>query len=575
MDLLQLFNYVIVADRIFSFLSDDDLRFLYGTCRIFRDACFNELRKKGGSLVYTKAQLYISPQALKLSPKILYNHEVGRVSLEAQCAYGHVVTYKYICESLSKYCKPSDSLAQKITIAAEKGYFEMLKHTFDLDSIHSVNIPHLVVNICKQGRLDIAKWLCEKCNISLHKVGLEPTELCANHHTDIMLWLYDKMPHLFTKKRKAKLLALACANNNIMIRNLMHELDTKNEVHTFLSEITTTGHLCAVIWWYETFGIKVEDILSQDNFIANICRKGHIQLAQWLYKTFDLIDHFTKNVLDYACMGGHLHVMQWLVSVTNPDIYTLKQECYMSYNYGHMSLTQWLCEKSKLTALNYTSFHNMAMTNNLYKYADFGVTQISYWFHQHFTLKLRPEAGMILLTKAITNGELHIIQWIWHACKSHHDFMDKVLTNAAKYGHLHVVRWAYETEHFTRPFTGTIFCIACRGWHLHIMEYLNTQFNLLTKANHKNILTLLSMSCSKGDLKTARWLHTKFKFTTEDIRANNYLIHRTSCIHSHIIRWLNMEFLMPEEYICPKWFPKWSININIWNDAIFSEITWV
>jgi hypothetical protein len=282
-----LFRITVVADMISSRLSDDDLRFLYGTCRYFRHWSSEKLAERAGGeaprLAYTEEQLHTSPQTLKLSSAMLYRHKMGLAPLVARCAYGHAETYKFLHNSpkFTEFCKPADDFAQRITFASEKGYFKVLEYLLKQFSVRwgeplleTKEIEISIAKACENGHLAIAKWLCEACRTPL--CGIEKgtllsalMEACANRHTDTVFWMHKTVGATgFSHEFMVLLLAEACACDHPEIRDWICESNTsivdmvKTHIGTthFLEKASITGHLHAIEWWDQKFKISREDI---------------------------------------------------------------------------------------------------------------------------------------------------------------------------------------------------------------------------------------------------------------------------------------------------------------------------
>jgi hypothetical protein len=590
-DLPTLFMVSVVADAISSYLSDDDIRFLYGTCKYFRDWSSKKLTRgvdgKKPRLAYTEAQLHTSPQALKLCPAMLARHEVGPVSLEAQCAYGHVETYKFLCNSpqATKYFKPTDNFAEKITTASARGYTKLIEYMTDtfnlaeipLESSDFINMKIIADSIkkgCENGHLGVVKRLCSVYATQLPKChrrtyyNLAPSleKACENQHTDVIMWAHEahKMPKpifVLPAYHIVHLLVVACAHNNSKIRdwicktdiNIAEKVKTMQATLTFLTKVCKTGHLDAIKWWHQMFKVTSDNINPETKveFVHNACINGHLHIIQWMCKVLKLDvknPNWAEGAVFRACANGHLHIVQWLTHAMfdfgrDNDCDTLKRACIEACRHGHIATAQWLCDITNMTASDFKRLYSRGMPEyGIHRSRPMGAILGIQWASELFALNINKlssnffhtilEMHHTIIEEATSKGDLRLIQELW-----------KDFTMVNTYNRI-VPMSSSDLVSFRK----VILLEACKYGHLHVVQWLyETGTSVGLDDLKPDSDQALTNACTYGHLRMIQDLCTKFGLNVKSMKHENNKIIDTllavSCVegHLHVARWLHVE----------------------------------
>lgn len=229
-----------------------------------------------------------------------------------------------------------------------------LEEKLDPSTLKKINVNELFVDVCRYGKLEMAKFLDLKFKIDFayDKETVDDSTAfemaCMYGHLPVAKWLYS------TKKidinaYEGNAFNSACGNGQYDMAVWMYSLEEINITNgcNYLQEAflysMINGHFRVAKWLHSTGKFDIHQ--NDDQLFPLVCAGGHMEIIQWFYS----LDNFElkKNDNDYysfvmVCANGHLHVAQWLYYTFNLTIKD-NRPLVAAYQFDHIELIKWLC----------------------------------------------------------------------------------------------------------------------------------------------------------------------------------------------------------------------------------------
>jgi len=192
----------------------------------------------------------------------------------------------------------------------------------------------IFLQACRQGRLDIAKWLVDAFGA---EVGRQLRE-GDTRYIDPITW-----PDVAE-------IADRCYNY-LVVRNLPND----GALAVCLSCLS--GKLDLVRWLFEVYPVAKLGALLGVSALQSACESGDLKVAQVVYREFkltatDFVDD-NEPILSYATADGHLSIAKWLASTLQLTPENVKESNHITLRKvgagGHIVVAKWLIETFNLT----------------------------------------------------------------------------------------------------------------------------------------------------------------------------------------------------------------------------------
>lgn len=187
---------------------------------------------------------------------------------------------------------------------------------------------------CKQGNIDIIKWLLEEkqdINIIISNEFAFMTA-CSNGYLEIAQFIYEKYKIMNYKSEKYELAFInSCRSNNIELPK-----------------------------WLLTIKPDINISIGDEWAFRNACTFGKLDIAKWLLQIKPNIDIVIRNNYSFcfSCIENQIEIVKWLLEI-KPDIYisyyneTIFPQCS---KWGLLDIMKLLYQKNPLIN-NYVNFN--------------------------------------------------------------------------------------------------------------------------------------------------------------------------------------------------------------------------
>lgn len=420
----------VICDNIFNYLSDDDLRFVFGVCKTLNHRAYYELKKRNGGkeprLMYTKKTLYMSLDLLREYPNVVSMNRKRTKWHEELCAYGNVETFKYIMGG-------SDMINDRYyDMSCKYGYLELLKY---LTEKRQHNDPiRLIKTAGCHGHVHITKWICDKFNLMGLWLNNMVLEACKYGHTEILKWVFDNHRSIY---HPGVCMMHACEKGHLEIVKILAR-QGDGYVGDGFQKAFLNNHMHVVRFLCTHEQCKVsQDMLNTLSVINDVPTLKDL-LA--VYQKPD-----TRKMFHLACEYGCAKVLNLLIS---------------NYAYTMDDVRE---------GLQLTNGHSSVVK----------ILQAKFGF--------KAEEVKTALKKSFENQDLGLAKWLYHRCDiSTEDVKDLgVLRSACEHGNLDMVKWLYESFNLTVDDAPLEECTYehVAMWFCETFDTSNVDNNLIRNAN--------------------------------------------------------------------------------------------
>lgn len=504
--LLKVLTIDLTARAVFRWLSDDDLRFMYGVSTALKQIALEELQRRAGGrlaqLSYTTAVACHSFEVLRQQSRFL--ERCGAIHNRYPWDMG--ITFRHFHGDICASCVAGDP--------------EVMLWITQKYKIYGYN---MFIAACKHGRLDVAQMIYDHLSaevIDSHTmvVSWPFVEAAENGHLDIVQWLQSVIPlpthwQRHVRESVGRAFYGACGN----------------------------GHLATAQWLHETFGLANTNAQA-DAAQSQACRSGHLAVAQWLHRIYGTT--VESSDLSAICGNGHLAVARWAcdtfgLSVKSMDVHAAFGEACKG---GHLEMAKWIhvaCDiQPELVKTLDSSLFREVCTN--------GHLDVAQWMHRTFSLTARDmEAGCWIYG----SGDLDITCWLLHTFKWGAEVGVYLgFEEICEMGHLHMAKWLLRRNPGladTITETGThlySFRCACDKGHLKLAQWLCDTFDMTTDEMHAQCMPIFLTLCEEGRLKTARQMHRALGISAEHVISSKCLYHTAKRGCLEVAQWLHEAF---------------------------------
>lgn len=397
--------FVEICKLSSKFLSNDDLRFLFGVCFDLRNWAYDELKFRAGGkppdLRYTTAAIHVSPELLLSSKWPLSRKNFGN---RASVAFGYLRTFKAIYNThnssfvtcfhaafehnyieIAKYLccldheKASSMVSSALTYACTGGFIDTVKFLYKNFALKPDRrqIQLIIRETINNGHLDVMKYLHSKSMLKLHDLHLKDIGghfNCTN--VALAIWLYytfgldelsticllcengrlDELNKFVIKDDNTLYGALdtACAGGQIEVLKYLHRVyklteRSINSKHiSMLCLAADRGHSHVIKYLYDTYHFTIDDLCHP---LYSACYNNNLDVVKTLHKigiTIDNVRHKDNVILRWCCRDHSLPTIKWLHSTfgfTNEDVRSYDNDLFYAVVYNNeLSVVMWLCE---------------------------------------------------------------------------------------------------------------------------------------------------------------------------------------------------------------------------------------
>lgn len=281
--------------------------------------------------------------------------------METTCENGHLKILKWLSKfttlksNISEESEPIENMGQIIikTYSGDdcKVYYEkkhpifMNKNCFELG--------------CKNGHLNVVKWLHKNCTFSYKDIGTIFKLVCNNNHIETAKWLfehYDCFSAHCDSIFMNSIFMNSCYHGRIKISQWLFDLvQQKNlapiNIHynnEFLFRNCCRHGRYEIIVWLLNFSINIH--AHNNEAFRLCCEYGHLNVAILLFKyALNILSPINVNAChNYAlrkcCENGHVQIMDWLVqysiNIHDCQDYAFRLAC----KNGHVGVVRRLVE---------------------------------------------------------------------------------------------------------------------------------------------------------------------------------------------------------------------------------------
>lgn len=226
-----------------------------------------------------------------------------------------------------------------------RGFFEMarwiyeeFKNKIDIQAMNSLAF----VNACRNGHLEIAKWLFKICKINKREIDIHLlntkknllTKISKRGKCRVFKWLLeiatnetDKMLDFHYGNEKA--FRKACMADKMKMAKLLynHSLEMNSPIDIHAKDEYSFRRACAngnydmAKWLYE-LGIQNNspiNISAKNNqAFIKACISGNLRLVKWIYNVYETtaskinLGELNNKILIHPWKSGNIEVVEWL-----------------------------------------------------------------------------------------------------------------------------------------------------------------------------------------------------------------------------------------------------------------------
>ena len=217
------------------------------------------------------------------------------------------------------------------------------------------------------GQLDVMKWLYAK---KAYIKTIQPLRnACSSDHIDLVMWLHENFPELFTQENILNALEHCRSMKTFKFLDEMMETREKYD-HVYVR--------CCILNYEDIF----DYLESIDNFhidmrISKIytegfrkaCQNGSISIAKKIYAKYDLDrENEIEHSFRWSIMCGKLNITEWLFKLY-PDINLDKHYLpifKMILRNNHIISVQWLLEHGYIPSKELKEYMNIHFNSHVY-----------------------------------------------------------------------------------------------------------------------------------------------------------------------------------------------------------------
>lgn len=277
----------------------------------------------------------------------------------------------------------------------------------------------IFIEICKQGRLDIAEQIYEEYDINISaRNNFAFQTSCIKGHIEIAKWLYYKI------KEKNTLIfptIIKCIQyKKIEMVKWLYMLDqtiSNKEHEYYFKKACIYDNLELVQWIYK---IKSIDTLDNET-ITSLCQRNKLKILEWLNSIPNLVFsiYCHTSLFRSICTHGYLELAQWFYSQykNNIDIHCNNDTIFTCAGYSNnFDLILWLYNEvyeGKISIFCQNDIFNKVCTNNNLKLAQ--------WIYTTFITTIDIRAYNDLTFKYVCSHKqnIEIAKWLCTLCEDY------------------------------------------------------------------------------------------------------------------------------------------------------------
>lgn len=529
---------------IFKYLHGDDLRFLYGVCKILKELAYNELKRRAGGeeprLAYTTAALFVSQELLEKNPTVLRIYD-KRIFV----AYGNVKTFEYVRRLMGSH--------DYFRYACVCGYLLLAKY-IDLHHPSPISKNWVFYLACFNLHFDIAKWLYDSYadQIQIEEIGISYGDVLEQPsifgREEFVKWLCEIFA--FSTDQKIKSLQRACFYGHLeSVKMITVDLEIDQTLKDQMFQTACCHNNTEVAkYLYQKYNlVNSKSLISYNYILICVCEHGYMKTLKYittLIQLEELADQSKARAFDKACSSGHVEVLKYLIRYIDPTIISDKKRT---------DIFKVACERGYADIVGILSdlyVYPMDTIRTGFQRAcgksELGVIKMLHKKHEltmevvkNGLVSLRPiEISMVKELHAMFNFSVEDI-------RINHNW---VLRKSFDYGNLELAKWLRATFNMTiddiRSMGNYALRSACCNIGLEAVEWICETFNLTKDDITYGEGGVIDNTCETGYVDILEYFHKKYELNRPPHR-----ILVTACINNNlgVVQWLCETFEVSAE----------------------------
>ena len=364
---------------------------------------------------------------------------------------------------------------------------------------------------CKNGHLELAKWLCQKFSL------IPDNDLfvlsCRHGHLNIIEWIID---NLIIVETDENLFNYACESKNVKTLDWFcskFNIEKNNESFKILCK---TGCLKTVQWYCEKFSVQINDLqLNNGEIIRIVSAFGYVDVFEWFFENFSLNEEDIRIGFITSCCNGKQDLAKYIYNNCNIPI---PINVLMDFSFPFLIPFSYICGQDDLLILEW-------------------LDSIFHFNANHFVSETHSPYPFL---NACKGGQLHVLIWIYLKFPQIIDLVSELMTcigNSPFYcacegGNFKVIEWIMNKFEIDQEHIHDTFGFLC--FHVQLYKVVKWMFRTFSSIRtDKNVIIIaIRNACRTNNLKLAQYIYHRIQFDIKisDLNLDLNLLHpKTLC----------------------------------------------